>query len=174
MDITAKQLVNAVVYVENLYEGSLIDCSLSSVKSIPWSSWFQMWIQFLDSQTVMTKECEVGLRLTDDRQIQILNHQYRSLDQPTDVLAFAATEVDITIPQDFEEPLYLGDIVISLDTAARQAQAQNHSLVMELAWLASHGLLHLLGWDHPDAHSLKQMLNRQSDLIQLVEIQPSY
>ena len=174
MDLTAKHPVNAAIYVETLYKGSLTDSSLGSVKSIPWSSWFQMWMEFLDSQTVVTKEYEVGLRLTDDRQIQILNHQYRSLNQPTDVLAFAATEVDITIPQDFEEPLYLGDIVISLDTAARQAQAQNHSLIIELAWLASHGLLHLLGWDHPDAPSLNRMLDKQSDLVQLVKIQPNY
>lgn len=170
MDLTAKKPVNAIVYVENLYEGDFIDGSLGSVNSVPWSSWFQVWMEVLDSQMTETKECEIGLRLTDDRQIQTLNHQYRCLDKPTDVLAFAATEVEMKIPQDLDEPMYLGDIVISLDTAARQAKVQNHSLMIELAWLSSHGLLHLLGWDHPDARSLEQMLNKQSDLIQLVKI----
>lgn len=168
MDLTTTKKINTAVYVENLYQGNLQTSSLDSVKFIPWSTWFQLWMQFLDSQITVTNNYEVGLRLTCDRQIQTLNHQYRFLDKPTDVLAFAATEVEMIIPQDLDEPLYLGDIVISLDTAAKQARVQNHSLIMELAWLASHGLLHLLGWDHPDDQSLKQMLEKQSDLIQLV------
>jgi probable rRNA maturation factor len=62
-------------------------------------------------------------------------------------------------------PLELGDIVISLDTAARQAAEHGHSLEHELLFLASHGLLHLLGWDHPDEASLAAMLNRQNRLL---------
>lgn len=170
MDLTAKKPVNAIVYVENLYEGDFIDGSLGSINSIPWSSWFQVWMEILDSQMTETAEFEIGLRLTNDRQIQALNYQYRALNKPTDVLAFAATEVEMKIPQDLDEPIYLGDIVISMDTASKQAKEQNHSLMLELAWLSSHGLLHLLGWDHLDAQSLKQMLDKQLDLIQLVKI----
>ncbi|MFM8524545.1 MAG: rRNA maturation RNase YbeY [Cyanobacteriota bacterium] len=66
---------------------------------------------------------------------------------------------------DDPEPLELGDIVISLDTAARQARDHGQSLVQELQFLASHGLLHLLGWDHPDAASLEAMLQRQDKLL---------
>ncbi|MEM7758766.1 MAG: rRNA maturation RNase YbeY, partial [Cyanobacteria bacterium P01_A01_bin.40] len=112
-----------------------------------------------------------SLRLASDHQIQALNHQYRALTQPTDVLAFAATEAEILIPQDLAEPLYLGDVIISLDTAAKQAKEQQHSLLVELAWLSSHGLLHLLGWDHPDSVSLQQMLNLQSELIELLHFE---
>ena len=61
--------------------------------------------------------------------------------------------------------LELGDIVISLDTAARQAPEHGHSLEQELLFLASHGLLHLLGWDHPDDASLAAMLARQDLLL---------
>jgi len=61
--------------------------------------------------------------------------------------------------------LELGDIVISLDTAARQAPEHGHSLEQELLFLASHGLLHLLGWDHPDDASLAAMLARQERLL---------
>jgi probable rRNA maturation factor len=61
--------------------------------------------------------------------------------------------------------LELGDIVISLDTAARQAPEHGHSLERELLFLASHGLLHLLGWDHPDDASLAAMLERQERLL---------
>jgi probable rRNA maturation factor len=67
-------------------------------------------------------------------------------------------------------PLYLGDVVISVDTAHQQAQQQGHSLQTELAWLATHGLLHLLGWDHPDEESLLEMLNQQETLLQSVEL----
>ena len=63
------------------------------------------------------------------------------------------------------EPLELGDIVISLESAARQAAAAGTSLETELLFLASHGLLHLLGWDHPDEASLATMLSRQEALI---------
>jgi probable rRNA maturation factor len=63
------------------------------------------------------------------------------------------------------EPLELGDIVISVETAARQAGEHGHSLERELLFLASHGLLHLLGWDHPDEAALAAMLARQEALL---------
>jgi probable rRNA maturation factor len=66
------------------------------------------------------------------------------------------------------EALELGDIVISLETAARQAPDNAHDLAGELLFLASHGLLHLLGWDHPDNASLTAMLARQEALIAAV------
>jgi probable rRNA maturation factor len=65
------------------------------------------------------------------------------------------------------EPLELGDIVISLETAVRQAGDHGNSLERELLFLASHGLLHLLGWDHPDGTSLAAMLARQEELLAL-------
>jgi probable rRNA maturation factor len=115
---------------------------------------------------------ELTLRLTDDSEIQQFNAQYRHQDKPTDVLAFAALEVESPLPPQVQAqmPLYLGDIVISVDTAARQAQQQGHSLQTELAWLASHGYLHLLGWDHPDDESLTRMLNQQVILLQEIGI----
>lgn len=65
-------------------------------------------------------------------------------------------------------PLELGDIVISVETAARQASDHGHDLARELLFLASHGLLHLLGWDHPDEDSLALMLARQEALLAAV------
>ena len=171
MNITAKQPINATIYVENIYrDGSLSSDDLEMVESIPWISWMEQWLSSTATD-LQLENCELSLRLTGDRQIQELNCQYRSMDKPTDVLAFAATEAEINIPVDCAEPIYLGDLVISLETAVRQAAEQQHSLVVELAWLASHGLLHLLGWDHPDDRSLKQMLQRQWELIQLLNLQ---
>lgn len=170
MDLTATQFGNAVIYVDNLYQGDLSDNSLESIEAIPWQDWLQTWMQSLSPQINLTQGCEIGLKLASDRQMQTFNSQYRSMDKPTDVLAFAATEADLALPTELNEPLYLGDLVISLDTAWRQAKEQNHSLVTEIAWLASHGLLHLLGWDHPDEASLQQMLGQQAQLIQLLKI----
>lgn len=170
MDIAVDRLVNVAVYVNNTYEGDL-SSDILEVESIPWSNWLQVWFDSLSTDNDLAPDCEIGLQLTCDRQIQKLNHQYRSLNKPTDVLAFAATESEIILPVEMAEPLYLGDIIISLDTAARQARLQNHVLAVELAWLASHGVLHLLGWDHPDDNSLRSMLRQQSKLVQLLHIE---
>ena len=133
-----------------------------------WETWFHDWLELLQLD-VPAPTYELSLRLTDDTEIQVLNASYRHQNQPTDVLAFAALEVECPqLPQVQSLPVYLGDIVISVDTADRQAQQQGHTLQTELAWLATHGLLHLLGWDHPDEDSLTEMLNQQAILLQTV------
>ena len=132
-----------------------------------WQAWGQVWLQQLDP-SLARRDCELSLRLTGDRPIQALNAQYRHQDQPTDVLAFAALEAEGPELSPDGEPLYLGDLVISVETAARQAVAQGWSLREELAWLASHGFLHLLGWDHPDESTLGAMLTRQGQLLKAV------
>ena len=170
MNITIEQPSNVIIYVENVYDGTLADSVRQEIEPISWTDWMHQWLDYLSPTTDLTGNCELSIRLTSDRQIQTFNHQYRFQERPTDVLAFAATEADITLPADLTEPLYLGDIIISLDTAVKQATEQNHSLVVELAWLASHGLLHLLGWDHPNDASLQQMLDCQSTLIQLLNL----
>lgn len=135
-----------------------------------WQEWFQSWLEVLNPGLSPIHSYELSLRLTDDREIHSLNAQYRQQDKPTDVLAFAMLE-DAQPQLDEAQsslPLYLGDIVISLDTAQKQAQTQGHPLQTELVWLASHGLLHLLGWDHPDDKSLAEMLNKQEFLLHTV------
>lgn len=135
-----------------------------------WETWFHRWLELLQPNIPPAPTYELSLRLTDDAEIQALNAQYRHQNRPTDVLAFAALEVDCPQPAELlaSLPLYLGDIIISVDTAQRQAQQQGHTLQTELAWLAVHGLLHLVGWDHPDENSLTQMLNEQAVLLQTI------
>ena len=170
MDLISAQSSNAVIYVENIYEGNLNRDSVDAVNIISRTNWLRIWMQYLNPSLNEPLGYELGLRLTSDSQIRLLNSQYRGIDKPTDVLAFAATESTIALPADLDEPLYLGDIIVSLDTAWRQAKEQNHSLITELAWLTSHGLLHLLGWDHPDDLTLKEMLEQQARLIELLEL----
>ena len=92
---------------------------------------------------------EVTLVLVGDRAIRALKREHWGEDAATDVLSFPTWE-----PDDPFMPPHLGDIVISLDTAARQARARGHSLTREVTLLASHGLTHLVGHDHPQADGL--------------------
>lgn len=140
-----------------------------------WQEWFAIWERYLLSkQAIVTGEYELSLAITDDLTIQQLNLQYRQQDRPTDVLSFASLESDIPhIPIDdsgYVEPTYWGDIIISQTTAIDQATERGHALTYELAWLAAHGLLHLLGWDHPDDESLEVMLKQQDLMLQLISL----
>ena len=91
---------------------------------------------------------EVGVIITSDAAVRDLNRRYRGDDVPTDVLSFALSEnaEEFVLPPD--ESKRLGDIVISLPAARRQAKQAGHPLERELALLLVHGLLHLLGYDH--------------------------
>ena len=183
-------------------ESSFNNVEQDTIAPTTWQVWFSCWLDNLmpsnpeaDNTAAIpnpllrdpSRLYEINLRLTDDREIQSLNAQYRQQDRPTDVLAFAAAEANVpqveALPQVGEAqfsdeagrrshpspiPLCLGDIVISVETAQRQARSQNHPLQTELAWLACHGLLHLLGWDHPDNATLAQMLDRQVALLQTI------
>ena len=144
--------------------------SASPIAPETWEAWFSHWLEILHLDLSPIQAYELSLRLTNNTEIQGLNAQYRQKDQPTDVLAFAALEVDSLRLEAIDEPLYLGDIIISVETA--QVQAQGHTLVQELAWLAAHALLHLLGWDHPTDEELLIMLQKQSWLLQQVGIIP--
>lgn len=155
-----------------------------ALREAPWLQWFQTWLVALEgtweaiapSLSTPALGYELTLRLTDDAEIQTLNATYRQSDRPTDVLSFAALETDAAFFNAPEEdaPLYLGDLIISLETAQRQAQERGHTLLEEVVWLASHGLLHLLGWDHPDEPSLARMLQQQEDLLQTVGLKIQY
>jgi probable rRNA maturation factor len=160
-------------------EVSVQDCvseDFSSISPETWEIWLRHWLEVLQPKDAddglplhPQEEYELSLRLTDDADIQTLNGQYRQKNQPTDVLAFAALEVDAPVCDELhQEPLYLGDVVISVETADRQARDRGHTLEVELAWLAAHGLLHLLGWDHPDEESLTRMLDQQQKLLDTV------
>jgi probable rRNA maturation factor len=92
---------------------------------------------------------EVDITIVDDDEIHQLNRDYRNVDRPTDVLSFALDEDDEDEPELMEgQPHLLGDIIISAETATRQAEEFGHGLEREIVYLAVHGLLHLLGYDH--------------------------
>lgn len=174
MELVTEKTISVEAYIQNDYHKALlVEGSDKNYLSIPWSNWLESWLEFLTDELPEADSYELSLKLVSDRQMEQINHQYRQQNKPTDVLAFAALETNMPKPTDVryqQEPLYLGDLIISLDTAARQAQQQKHSLTTELAWLCSHGLLHLLGWDHPDESSLKEMLDVQAKLLNTISI----
>jgi probable rRNA maturation factor len=136
-------MATLTLFLEDLYFNSQDNPILANI----WQDWFQQWLNLLRPSTPKNDHYELTLRLTNDEEIKALNNQFRNQDRVTDVLGFASLENEILI-DDLDEPLYLGDIIISIETAKKQAITQQHSLTIELAWLASHGFLHLLGWDH--------------------------
>jgi probable rRNA maturation factor len=148
-----------------------LDQSILDIDEATWLKYFQTWIVQPNLGLPLATDYEITLRLTDDVEIQDLNSQYRQIDRPTDVLAFAALEDEMILPPEMGRlPLYLGDIIISVETAQKQADVQGHSLSIEMLWLASHGFLHLLGWDHPDDQSLAEMLACQDILLGTINV----
>ena len=109
------------------------------------------------ARTDRRDDYDVSLRLVADAAIRALNRDYRAKDHPTDVLAFAQREA----PGAAIHAAVLGDIVISVETARRQAR---HGLYRELLHLASHGLCHLLGYDHRDDDEERAMNARAAAL----------
>ncbi|MDP6834351.1 MAG: rRNA maturation RNase YbeY [Prochlorococcaceae cyanobacterium ETNP1_MAG_9] len=136
-----------------------------------WEKDLKEWIQYIRNDELLfcpelvrsAPVVTMGLQFTDDSTIAALNSSWRCKPETTDVLSFAVFDEDIYMSGcQFIE---LGDIVVSVTRAEQQAQQQNHSLLHELRWLVSHGLLHLLGWDHPTAEKLNEMIGCQEQLL---------
>lgn len=118
----------------------------------------------------LTENNEVSLVFCDDAYIQNLNRDYRGKDQPTDVLSFALNEGEEPEIVDGPAQVLLGDIIISLETAARQAEEYNHSLEREVAYLTVHGMLHLLGYDHMTEEDKAEMRLEEEHVLSLLGI----
>ncbi|WP_231511510.1 rRNA maturation RNase YbeY [Chondromyces apiculatus] len=91
------------------------------------------------------RSVELSVALVDDATIHTLNRDYRHKDKPTDVLAFPLDEEGGPSPQGRR---LLGDVILSVDTARRQARQRRRPLLDEMTMLLGHGLLHLIGYDH--------------------------
>ncbi len=108
------------------------------------------------------EEVEISIVYCSDDFIRQLNRDYRGFDRPTDVLSFAQEELEY--PAD--APEVLGDVVISLETSARQAAEGGRTLQQEVEWLLVHGILHLLGYDDETEEGLQDMIQRQQAVLE--------
>ncbi len=137
----------------------------------PWLKDLTSWIQIIRSDYTAfcpdlirrTSAVSMGLKFTDDLTMTALNSYWRGKQEATDVLSFPAFDEKNILPGD--QIVELGDIVVSIPRAKSQATEHHHDLIHELRWLVSHGLLHLLGWDHPNCMRLKEMLCFQEQLL---------
>lgn len=107
-------------------------------------------------------EAELGVTLCDNAYIHELNRDYRQIDRPTDVLSFALNEGEEDGP---EADLLLGDIVISVDKVREQAAEFGHSEERELAYLAVHGFLHIIGYDHMEPEDKAEMRAAEEEIL---------
>ena len=141
--------------------------------SSQWNIEIVSWIRFIQVNKELkcpeivrdASQLSLGLELTNDQKILDLNYAWLGKSKSTDVLSFPM--IDETFFGVSNECIELGDIVISVPTAIRQAKDNNVDLFKELRWLATHGLLHLIGWDHNDEESLNKMLLIQEQLLDI-------
>jgi probable rRNA maturation factor len=122
------------------------------------------------------RPCEISVLITDDEGIRLVNKEFRRKDTPTDVLSFPMLEL---LPGEFKPDLRdinrdtgclpLGDIVLSADRIAVQAREYGQSVSREMAYLAIHSVLHLLGYDHMDeGKDKRRMRAREEEILQMV------
>ena len=112
------------------------------------------------------KKVEFNVIIVDNNYIHELNRDYRHIDRETDVITFALEDDKTFNPKE----RILGDIYISIDKAISQSEEYGHSLKRELCFLAVHGLLHLLGYDHMDKKDEEVMFKLQEDILDEMDI----
>lgn len=139
-----------------------------------WQTWVESWLAYLSPNLSPINAYELNIQFISDSAIAAFNAQYRQQDRSTDVLSFAALD-NGSLPAEILEaiPCNLGDLLISVETAQKQCELHGHTLLEELVWLVTHGLLHLLGWDHPDEAHLQKMLSMQQKLLTQIGLQLS-
>ena len=119
----------------------------------------------------LSPQTEVDITLVDDAAIHELNRTYRGIDRPTDVLSFALDkgEEEPEVDDDEIEHL-LGDVIISAPTAVRQGEEYGHGLEREMTYLAVHGMLHLLGYDHMEEKDKLIMRKREEEVLRRLDL----
>jgi probable rRNA maturation factor len=121
-------------------------------------------LTFAAKKENITEDAELSISFVDEEEIQAINRDYRDKDKVTDVISFSLEEDEPEI-EGLDMPRVLGDIIICLEVAKEQAESYNHSLSRELGFLALHGFLHLLGYDHMTEEDEKEMFSRQDEIL---------
>ena len=116
--------------------------------------------------TLATPRGEVSVVLTDDKAIQKLNRDWRSIDKPTNVLSFPAAKSG--------GAAFLGDIVIAYETLARECADENRVFLHHLAHLTMHGFLHLIGYDHQNDSDADAMEGLESKIMLFMKLPDPY
>ncbi len=154
-----------MIIIEN--EQDKVEISDSIIKLIEKTIEISMRTEMLE------QAYEVSVLIVDDEEIRAINKEHRDIDKSTDVLSFPMAEFKngelISDEGDYDlefEELMLGDIIISAETAKRQADEYGHSLEREIAFLTAHSCFHLLGYDHMEEEEEKLMIGKQESILQ--------
>lgn len=129
-----------------------------------WLTQIDKLLTFAKEQEQIDRDAELSVTFVDKTEIQEINKMYRDKDKVTDVISFALEEDEPEIIG-LDMPRVLGDIIICTDVAQEQAASYGHSFERELGFLALHGFLHLLGYDHIDEQDEKEMFGRQDQIL---------
>ena len=131
-----------------------------------WYEQIDSLLTFAKKQEHIDREAELSVTFVDKDEIQNINKMYRDKDKVTDVISFALEEDEPEIDMnELDIPRVLGDIIICTDVAHEQAENYGHSFERELGFLALHGFLHLLGYDHMTDEDEKEMFGRQDAIL---------
>ena len=131
-----------------------------------WYEQIDSLLTFAKKQEHIDSEAELSVTFVDKDEIQNINKMYRDKDKVTDVISFALEEDEPEIDiNELDIPRVLGDIIICTDVAHEQAENYGHSFERELGFLALHGFLHLLGYDHMTDEDEKEMFGRQDSIL---------
>ncbi len=162
MTLTISDLEIEIVYGDDLWPKTLSQKTIDSVIIEAIIKSFEL------SDAVIAMPAEICVLLSNDNQQQLLNKQYRSKDQSTNVLSFPQLEAFTPLSG------LLGDIVLARQTIAREAQEQDKSLHNHLSHLVVHGFLHILGYDHQNDTQAKQMEGLETKILRQLGIEDPY
>lgn len=161
--------MNNLVHVDFYNDQDLIKIDKSFQESVIFAIQ-----ECLKSEDIDVK-CQIDVMFTDNEKIRCINNEYRSIDKPTDVLSFPLANMQngeiLSLDGDVDlesEYLLLGDIIISLEKAEEQAIEYGHSFKREVLFLITHGVYHLLGYDHSDDSSV--MFDKQEKILKLMGV----
>ena len=128
---------------------------------IPELSELEKYVNYLVKKLSL-ENCEFNIIFIDNKRIHQINKEYRHVDRPTDVISFAMEDnMDVT----YKEFRLLGDIYISIEKCYEQAHDYGHSRQREISFLTTHGILHLLGYDHMEPNDEQEMFDLQKELL---------
>lgn len=131
-----------------------------------WYEQIEKLLNFAKQQEEISEDAELSITFVDKSEIQEINKMYRDKDKVTDVISFALEEDEPDIDMsEFDIPRVLGDVIICTDVAQEQSESYGHSFERELGFLALHGFLHLLGYDHMNEEDEKEMFGRQDAIL---------
>lgn len=150
----------------------MIDFVYEDEKQLCKDSYEEQFIKIIEATLQhlnIEDDIEMSCIIVDDEEIHTINRDYRNIDRSTDVISFALEDNEQFYVEGM--PRSLGDIFISYDHAIAQAKEYEHSIFREMCFLFTHGLLHLLGYDHMEEEDEKEMFGLQKEILDKLHIE---